>query len=75
MATTLRARHWTRKEIAALSFSQVAELNYDEMIRLVLDSGVPFRDVKSLHTMDGDVLMRHVHWARQYCRRETTWPR
>jgi len=72
MATITSERHWTKGQIAALSFSQVARLNYDEMVQVVLDAGVPVRDVKCVHTMEGDTLMRLVHWSIQCCRRETT---
>lgn len=72
MATITREQHWTKRQIAALSFSQVARLNYDEMVQVVLDAGVSVRDVERVHSMDGDLLMRHVHWAIECCRHEPT---
>jgi hypothetical protein len=72
MATITRESHWTKRQIAALSFSQVARLNYDEMVQVVLDAGVPLRNVSRIDTMEGDLLMRHVHWAIECCRHEAT---
>ena len=71
MAAIVHEKHWTKAQIAALSFSQVARLNYDEMVEVVLDSGVPMRDLDCVRTLEGDTLMRHVHWAIQCCRRES----
>ena len=71
MASIVHEKHWTKAQIAALSFSQVARLNYDEMVEVVLDSGVPMRDLDCVRTLEGDTLMRHVHWAIQCCRRES----
>jgi hypothetical protein len=62
---------WTKAQIAALSDSQLAHMNYDEMVELVLVAGVPVHNVERIHTMEGDTLMRLVNWARVCCRRET----
>ena len=62
---------WTKAQIAALSDSQLAHMNYDEMVKLVLVAGVPMHNVERIHTMEGDTLMRLVNWARVCCRRET----
>jgi hypothetical protein len=71
VVTIVGEKHWTKAQIAALSFSQVARLSYEEMVTIVLDAGVPMRDAEYVHTMEGDTLMRHVYWARECCRRET----
>lgn len=71
VVTIVGEKHWTKPQIAAISFSQVARLSYDEMVTIVLDAGVPVRGAEYVHTMEGDTLMRHVHWARECCRRET----
>jgi hypothetical protein len=62
---------WTKAQIAALSDSQLAQLNYDEMVKLVLTAGVPVHNVERIDTMEGDTLVRLVNWARVCCRRET----
>jgi hypothetical protein len=62
---------WTKSEIACLSDSQLARLNYDEMVKLVLVAGVPVRSVECLQSMEGDTLMRLVSLARTNCRRES----
>jgi hypothetical protein len=72
MPTIADEKHWTKGEIAALNFSQVAHLNYDQMVKVVLDSGVPVPNGECVHTMEGDTLMRHVNWAIQCCSRETS---
>ena len=70
MTAIVGEKHWIKGEIAALSFSQVAGLNFDDMVAVVLAAGVPMPDLECIHTMDGDTLMRHVHWAIQCCRSE-----
>jgi hypothetical protein len=71
MATIVGERQWTKAQIAALSDSQLAHMNYDEMVNLVLLAGVPVRNVECIRTMDGDTLMRLVNFARVSCRRES----
>jgi hypothetical protein len=70
MVTTIDRVQWTKGEIAALSDSQLARLNYDEMVDLVLYSGVPLRDSQRIRAMEGDALVRLVYWARQFCRNQ-----
>ena len=72
MVTAIEKIQWTKSDIAALSDSQLARLNYDEMVDLVLYSGVPLRDSQRVPAMEGDALMRLVHWARQFCRGQAT---
>jgi hypothetical protein len=71
MATIVEERQWTKHQIAVLSDSHVAHLNFDEMVTIVLVAGVPVRDIEHIHTMEGDTLVRLVYGAREYCRRET----
>jgi hypothetical protein len=68
MVTIVEKCHWTNGDIAALSDSQLARLNHDEMVELVLISGVPVRNIECIRTMEGDALARLVHWARHCCR-------
>ncbi len=67
MVTIAGRSQWTREQIAALTNSQLASLNYDEMVEIVLASGVPLRDFMHIRTIEGDALVRLVHWARQQC--------
>jgi hypothetical protein len=67
MVTIVGRSQWTKEQIAALTNSQLAQLNYDEMVEIVLASGVPLRDFMHIRTMEGDALVRLVHWARQHC--------
>jgi hypothetical protein len=67
MVTIVGRSQWTREQIAALTNSQLSRLNYDEMVEIVLASGVPLRDLAYVRTMESDALVRLVHWARQSC--------
>lgn len=71
MTTMLGESLWTRNRIASLSDAQLAQLNFDEMVELVLVAGVPVRNVERIHTMEGDTLVRLVNFARACCRRES----
>jgi hypothetical protein len=68
MATATEQSHWTKERIAALDQSELARLNYDEMVEIVRASGIPLRDMHWVNTLESDVLVRLVHWARQSCR-------
>jgi hypothetical protein len=68
MVTMVGKQPWTKGQIAALSQSQLSRLNYDEMVEIVLASGVPVRHFERIRTLEGDALVRLVHWAHQYCR-------
>ena len=72
MAAIIDKSPWTKEQIGALSNSQLARLNYDEMVEIVLLSGVPLRNAEGVDTMESDALVRLVHWARQYCRGHAT---
>ena len=48
MVTIAGRSQWTREQIAALTNSQLASLNYDEMVEIVLASGVPFRAISCI---------------------------
>ncbi len=54
MAATITRARWSREQIAELSDVQLFRHSYDEMIEMVLDSGVPIRDPSSLRSMVGD---------------------
>jgi hypothetical protein len=71
MATMVGESQWTKARIASLSDLQLARMNYDEMVRIVLIADVPVRNVEHIQTMEGDTLVRLVHFARAYCRRES----
>jgi len=71
MVTIVGKSPWTNCQIAALSDSQLAHLNFDEMVEIVLASGVSVRDIKCVRTMESDALVRLLNWARQWCRCQT----
>jgi hypothetical protein len=71
MVAIIGKSHWTKGQIAALSDSQLAYLNYDEMVEFVQVSGVPVRDIERVRSLEGDALMRLAHWAREFCRGQT----
>jgi hypothetical protein len=71
MVAIVGGRQWTKSQIASLSDLQLAHSNFDELVRIVLDSNVPVHDLAHIHTMEGDTVVRLAHWARQVCRRET----
>ena len=68
MVTIADKSQWTKGQIAALSNSQLARFNLDEMVEIVRVSGAPLGDFERLRTIDGDALVRLVHCARQFCR-------
>jgi hypothetical protein len=70
MAIMVGESQWTRAQIASLSDLQLARMNYDEMVRIVLIADVPVRNVEHIQTMEGDTLVRLLHFARACCRRE-----
>ena len=68
METIVHKRQWMREKIAALSDWQLAQLNYDELVEIVIQSGVPLRNCARVREMESDSLVRLVYWARQCCR-------
>ena len=63
-------RTWTAADIAALSASDISQLNYHEMLELV---GTAQRTVTQFETpqvTESDILVRHVYALRQRCRNE-----
>ena len=68
MVTATETNAWTKERIAALDQAELARLNYDEMVEIVRASGIPLRDMHWVTTLESDVLVRLVHWARQSCR-------
>jgi hypothetical protein len=72
MVTIVGRSQWTREQIAALTDSQLAGLTYDEMVDIVLASGVPMRDFAYIRTMESEALMQLVHWAHLSCCEQRT---
>ena len=61
-------RTWTEAEIAALSPSDIAQLNYDEMLELVSASqSTPVR-LDAPPVTESAILVPHVYALRQRCR-------
>jgi hypothetical protein len=72
MATIVETSQWTKSQIAALNDSELARLTYDQMVDVVLVSGVQERDIQWVRSLEADVLVRLVHWSRRSCRGQTT---
>jgi hypothetical protein len=72
MSAYAPSRTWTEAEIAALSPSDIAQLNYDEMVELIgttQQAGIR-RDAPQV--TESDILVRHVYALRQRCRSRIT---
>ncbi len=67
MAAIVEKSHWTREQIAVLQDSQLARFNYDELVKIVLASGVPLGDPRRVSTMESDALVRLARLARRHC--------
>src|SRR4051812_10869229 len=67
MAAIVEKGHWTREQIAVLQDWQLARFNYDELVEIVLASGVLRRDGQRVSRMEGDALVRLAGFARQHC--------
>ena len=68
MATIVDKSQWTCEQIAALDDRHFSRLNYDELVELVLASGVPVRDSQRVRLLEGDALVRLAHAARRHCK-------
>ena len=55
-------------DIAEMTNDQIAQLNYDEMIDVVLASQMPVRNVERIHSFEGETVYRLVYSARRHCR-------
>jgi len=60
---------WEPRRIAELSDREIAGLNYEEMIQLVVSARGTDWEPPRLQEIDSDVLMRLVYAARAACRR------
>ena len=56
-------------QIAELTDDQLARLNYDEMVRVILASGMSVRNVERIHTFEGVTVLRLARCARNFCRK------
>ncbi len=68
MSAIASCRTWTEAEIAALSPSDIAHLNYHEMLELVSTAQPSFWRRDAPQVTESDVLVRHVYALRQRCR-------
>ena len=68
MSTYAPSRTWTEVEIAALSPSDIAHLNYDEMKELVSVGQLAQIQSDRPQVTESDVLVRLVYALRQRCR-------
>lgn len=58
----------SKAEIASLTPADIAKLTFDEMVEVVIASEIPVPQVKRLHDLDGEMLVRLVYSARHHCR-------
>jgi len=68
MTAIASCRAWTDAEIAALSPSDIARLNYDEMLELVAASKPTRARSDAPQVTESDIVVRHVYALRQRCR-------
>jgi len=68
MTAIASCRTWTEPEIAALSPSDIARLNYDEMLELVSASQPARVRLDAAQVTEIAILVRHVYALRQRCR-------
>jgi hypothetical protein len=72
MTTTVDQCKWSKERIAALSDLQLMQLSYDEMLEMVVDSGVPCQEFERIRSMETAPLVRLAYFARQFCRSQAT---
>lgn len=68
MAAITPCHTWTEAEIAALSPSDIAQLNYDEMLELVSVAQPAQARSDAPQVTESEVLVRLVYALRQRCR-------
>jgi hypothetical protein len=68
MSTFAPSRTWTESDIAELSPSDIAQLNYDEMIELVRAVQPGRIRADGPQITESDVLVRLVYALQQRCR-------
>ncbi|MBI2479448.1 MAG: hypothetical protein HYV60_12690 [Planctomycetia bacterium] len=68
MSVFASCRTWTEVEIAALSPSDIARLNYDEMLELISAAQSGLMRPDGPHVTESNILVRHVYALRQRCR-------
>jgi hypothetical protein len=68
MTAHASCRTWTEADIAALSPSDIAQLNYDEMLELLNAAQTVVARPDSRQITESEVLVRHVYALRQRCR-------
>ncbi|HUG69828.1 MAG TPA: hypothetical protein VMM76_18900 [Pirellulaceae bacterium] len=61
-------RTWTEADIAALSPSDIAQLNYDEMLELLNAAQTTVSRPDARQITESEILVRHVYALRQRCR-------
>lgn len=66
------AHAWHKHDIAEMTNEQLARLNYDAMVEIVLASEMPVRDVERIRSFEGDTVSRLAWMAREHCRQCAT---
>ena len=72
MSAFASCRTWTDADIAALSPSDIAQLNYDEMLELISAAQSTHTPSNAPQVTESDVLVRLVYAYRQRCRSQIT---
>ncbi len=72
MSAVASCRTWTEAEIAALSPSDIAQLNYHEMLELVSTALTSQAGHDISQVTESEILVRHVYALRQRCRSKST---
>ena len=57
-----------KSDIAGMSNDEIARLNYDAMIDVVLASELPVRDASRIRTFEGETVANLARMARDHCR-------
>ena len=58
----------SKDEIASLTPARIARLSFEEMIEVVVASGISVHRLEQIRDFDGDTLVRLVYSARRHCR-------
>lgn len=72
MATVTSSRTWTESEIAALSSTDIARLNYDEMLELIHQAQSSLVPGDASLVTESEVVVRHVYALWHRCRSQMT---
>lgn len=58
----------SKNRIASLTPREIAKLNFDEMVQVVISSEISVSHPERISEFEGDTLVRLVYTARSHCR-------